>query len=230
MLRVTDLLSRHYLFRDLDKAVVERLERLATPCHFGPGQMLFLKGDSGGALYGVVSGRIRISSATATGKQVVHDIMEPGDVFGEIALIDGRPRTADATAMTAAELIMIQRPSFLAFLEREPALALHLLKLLCERVRRTSERFEDMAFLTLPARLAKRILNLAARESEAEDHVSRVRISQAELAQMLDLSRETINKHLQRWHEHGWVDLNRGGLVIRDGAALRHLVDTNGDD
>jgi CRP/FNR family transcriptional regulator, cyclic AMP receptor protein len=229
MLHLADLLSRHYLFRDLDKGVVERLEALATPCHLSASQTLFLQGDAGDALYGVLSGRIRISSGAAGGKQIFHDIMEPGDIFGEIALIDGLPRTADATAMTAAELIMIRRPAFLEFLEHEPALALHLLKLLCERVRRTSERIEDSAFLTMPARLAKRVLNLAARDGTATEQMSRVRLSQSELARMLDLSRETINKQLQRWHERGWVELTRGQLIVHNAEALRRLVQTNQD-
>src|SRR5258708_37525121 len=125
MLHLSDLLSRHHLFRDLDAGTVQRLEALAMPCYLRAGETLFLKGDAGDALYGVLSGRIRISSGGAGGKQVFHDIMEPGDVFGEIALIDGLPRTADASAMSASDLIMIRRPPFLEFLEGEPAVGRH---------------------------------------------------------------------------------------------------------
>ena len=138
------------------------------------------QGDVGDALFGVASGRVRISASGAAGQEVFLNIMEPGDTFGESAVMDGLPRTAGATALDDATLIVIKRSDFLQLLEREPQLAIHLLKLLCERLRWTSELVEESAFLAGPARLAKRLLILASLHGRAArvGHLE-LRISQA---------------------------------------------------
>ncbi|MBF0392043.1 MAG: response regulator [Alphaproteobacteria bacterium] len=134
-----NLLSTHHLFRTLEPALIRRIANLAEPCRLAKGEALFAKGDAGEALYGVISGQIRIGSRSAGGTEVVLDVMGPGEVFGEIALLDGLPRTADAVAVLPCELMLIRRSEFLPLLETEPGLAPHLLKLLCERVRWTNE-------------------------------------------------------------------------------------------
>ncbi len=170
------LLAGHYLFRDLDTAVVERIAALAVTRRLQAGEVLFLKGDEGDALYSVLKGQIRISATGPSGRAVILTTMGPGDVFGEIALLDGMPRTADAIGIAPTELIMIRRGDFMALLEREPSLALHLLKLLCERVRRTSEQVEDSTFLPVPGRLAKRLLVMAEFDGEVVSDGIRVRL------------------------------------------------------
>jgi CRP/FNR family transcriptional regulator, cyclic AMP receptor protein len=226
--QIQDLLSRHYLFRTLDPAIMNRLERLAIRRRMPPGEVLFLKGDEGDALYGILAGRVRISTSAPNGKEVLLNIMEPGDIFGEIALLDGNPRTADATALASGELMVIKRQDFLSLLRDEPLLAVHLLKLVCERFRRTSERIEDAAFLSLPARLAKRLLSLSQTDTSGTA-ARHIRVVQYELAQMIGTTRESINRHLQRWRSNGWIEIHRGDLVVRDAAALRHLVEVDED-
>jgi len=120
-----------------------------------------MRGDPGDSLYAVVTGRVRISASGPGGKEVFLNIMEAGDAFGEIALLDGSPRTATATAMARTELMIVQRGPFFALLRTEPQLAAHLIQLLCRRVRWTAEMMEDSALLSVPARLAKRLLSLA---------------------------------------------------------------------
>ena len=222
------LLTTHYLFRDLDPAVVERIAALGVTRGLDAGEVLFQKGDSGDALYGVLSGRIRISTNTPGGKELIFAIMDPGEVFGEIALLDGKARTADASAIGPSKLFMIHRRDFLVFLEREPRLAIHLLQLVCGRLRQTDELVEDAAFLALPARLAKRLLSLAECHGEPDPRGVRVelRISQNELGQLTGTSRESINKHLRRWRKKGWVALGRNRVMIRNCEALQELVDT----
>jgi CRP-like cAMP-binding protein len=231
--QVRSLLRRHFLFRDLDEDVLCRLEGLAAAARPVPaGGTIFLKGDEGDALYGVLSGRVRISTGSPSGKLVLLNIMEAGEIFGEIALIDGRPRTADATALTACELVALRRADFRAFLEREPLLAIHLLEMLCERVRRTSERIEDTAFLGVPARLAKRLLQMAEHDgAPAAGGGVRVAwpLSQGELGQMLGMSRESLNKRLHRWQARGWIAVDRRGVTIRDRGALLALIEANDD-
>lgn len=222
------LLAKHYLFCDVAPAVIERLAELGVTKSLDGGQELFRKGDEGDALYGVLDGKVCISTASASGREVILNVMEPGDVFGEIALLDGLPRTADAKAMGPCRLVMIRRRDFLPFLEREPSLSIHLIELLCERVRWTSDLIEDAAFLGLPARLAKRILSLATIYGEEVDVGVRIglKLSQSELGQMLGTTRESINKHLKDWAGRGWIDIARSQITLRDRQALQALVDS----
>ena len=212
--------------------VIDRIAALGTSRKLAANQLLFSKGDEGDALYGVLSGRIRISASAPSGKEVVLNVLAPGEVFGEIALLDGRPRTADATAMEPSELLRINRRDFIDYLEREPRLATHLLEMLCGRVRATTELVEDSAFLGLPARLAKRLLNLALYYSDGDTVKPPVdlKISQSELGQLMDTSREAVNRHLQHWRKSGWVKLGRGRITLQDPVALQNLVDEDQDN
>ena len=172
----------------------------------------------------MVSGRIRISTGTAEGREIFLNIMEPGDTFGEIALLDGGTRTATATAIEAAELVSIRREPFFELLEREPKAALELLRLCGERLRWTSGLLEDAAFLDAPARLAKRLLSLGELHGEDSAGGRTVRISQEELANFLGASRQSVNEQLQDWKTRGWVALGRGTVTVRDAAALRRAI------
>lgn len=219
------LLKRNYLFRGLADVALERLAALATRRTYAKGAVIFSQGDPGDALYGVASGRIRISATAARGREVFLNIMEPGDTFGEIAVMDGLPRTAGARAMERSTLIIISRTEFLQLLNAEPQLAIHLLKLLCERLRWTSELVEESAFLGGPARLAKRLLILASLHGRATGIGQlELRISQAELARFLGLTRQVVNHHLSDWRKRGWVNLGRSQIVIRNADALRRAI------
>ena len=156
------VLERNYLFQDLPTETIDSIAALASRRSFGKNKIIFSQGDPGDALYGVASGRVRISACGPDGREVFLNIMEPGDAFGEIAVVDGRPRTAGAVAIEPTTLIVIRRADFLAALERSPDLAMHLLQLFCQRLRWTSDLVEESAFLVGPARLAKRLLVLAA--------------------------------------------------------------------
>jgi CRP-like cAMP-binding protein len=219
------VLKHNYLFRGLPDAALERVASLATRRTYRKGSPIFAQGDPGDALFGVASGRVRISASGAGGQEVFLNIMEPGDTFGEIAVMDGLTRTAGATALDEATLIVIKRMDFLQLLEREPQLAIHLLKLLCERLRWTSEIVEESAFLAGPARLAKRLLILASLHGRAArvGHLE-LRISQAELARFLGISRQIVNQHLSDWRRHGWVELGRSQIVIHNADALRRMI------
>src|SRR6185436_6004869 len=215
------VLRHNYLFRSLSDSTLEGIAALAAKRTYYKGSVIFSQGDDGDALFGVASGRVRISASASGGREVFLNIMEPGDTFGEIAVMDGLPRTAGATALDHATLVTIKRPDFLQLLEREPQLAIHLLKLLCERLRWTSELVEESAFLAGPARLAKRLMILASLHGRSSS-IGRLelRISQAELARFLGISRQIVNQHLSEWRKNGWVDLGRSQIVIRNAEAL----------
>lgn len=218
------IIERNTLFRGLAAATIERVVGLASRRGYEAGAVVFLRGDTGDCLYGVVTGKVRISVTGSGGKEVFLNIMEPGDSFGEIALLDGEPRTASATALVATELMSIPRERFLALLHEEPSLALHLIRLLCQRARWTAELMEDSALLGAPARLAKRLLTLVNHHGKVSSGGARLAISQEELAQFLGLSRQIVNQHLQTWRGKGWISLGRGSVTIVEERPLRELA------
>jgi len=218
------VLERSLLFRGLAPPSLERIAALATQRQFRSGELVFSQGDPGDALYAVVAGRIRISAGTKDGREISFNIMEPGDTFGEIALLDGGPRTATATATEATDLVSIRRDHLFALLEREPKVALELLKLCGSRLRWTSGLVEDAAFLDAPARLAKRLLSLAELHGQRSKSGVTLRISQEDLATFLSVSRQVVNQHLQGWKAKGWVALGRGSVTVRDEGAIRQAA------
>ncbi len=225
LLTARAVLERNYLFRDLPDDTIDRVAALASRRSYAKNTIVFSQGDAGDALFGVASGRVRISACGPDGREVFLNIMEPGDAFGEIAVVDGRPRTAGAVTIDPTVLIVIRRADFLAALERSPDLAMHLLQLFCQRLRWTSDLVEESAFLVGPARLAKRLLVLAALHGSPVARGMELALSQAELAHFLGISRQIVNQHLQAWRRAGWVDLSRGRIVVTDAEALGDVVD-----
>lgn len=217
------LLSRHSLLRLLPE---NELAQLADLCHvksFANGAPIFMKGDAGESMMIVVEGRILISSTSVEGKEIVLNIIDEGEVFGEIALLDGKSRTADASAMEQTELLVVDRRHFLPILERNPRIAIELLSVLCDRIRNTSEQVEDTAFRDLNSRLAKKLHSFAEVYGRPDaDGSIRIglKLTQGGLGAMMGTSRESINKHLRAWVEEGIIDVRRGRIVVRDKAGL----------
>jgi CRP-like cAMP-binding protein len=220
------LLERNRLFRGLSAAIVQQISALAIRRPYEQDAIVFSQGDPGDSLYGVVTGRVRISASTREGKEMFLNIMEPGDTFGEIALLDGNSRTATATATATSELMIIPRAQFLALLQREPTLAIHLLQLLCQRIRWTSGQAEDSALLTVPARLARRLLTLARQHGQNSPKGVQLVISQEEMGRFLGISRQAVNQYLQEWRAQGWVDVGRGKVTVLDEKGLQAVTAT----
>lgn len=221
------LLASHYMFKDLPPELIDRIAKLSVIKKLRAGETLFFKNDDGDALYGILDGRIRISTGTAGGQELVLNIIEKDEIFGEIALLDGKPRTADAIAITACELMVLHRRDVRQLIEQETALAIHFLELAGERLRWLSDRIEDAAFLDVAARLAKQLLHMAeiSGEQTPEGIIVKLQPSQAELGQMLGTSRISISKHLRRWHDHNWVTLKRGMVLIKDRESLQNIIE-----
>jgi CRP/FNR family cyclic AMP-dependent transcriptional regulator len=207
------LLRSHPLFRDLPPAVIEHLGSYMKTRRAARGSTIFAKGDPGTGLMGVLAGTVKVSVASADGKDIVLNLFHEGEVFGEIALLDGRPRTADATAMSDCELVVIERRDFVPFLSSQPDVMLKFIEILCSRLRRTSEQVQDITFLNLPTRLAKTLLQLTAGD-EGSASRRRAAITQREISQMIGMSRESTNKQLRIWANRGWIRLERGGVAL----------------
>jgi CRP/FNR family transcriptional regulator, cyclic AMP receptor protein len=208
------LLRNHPLFGDLPPAVIEHLGSYMKTRKVARGASIFAKGDPGTGLMGVLAGSVKVSVASAEGKDIVLNIFREGEIFGEIALLDGRPRTADATAMAPCELIVIERRDFVPFLSGHPDVMLKFIEILCSRLRRTSEQVQDVTFLNLPTRLAKTLLELTASEAAGAAPRRKVAITQREISQIIGKSRESTNKQLRAWAKRGWIRLERGGVSV----------------
>jgi CRP-like cAMP-binding protein len=209
----------------LDDRIVERLIPHALTRKVKKGTLLFRKGDVGTNLYAVCAGAVRVSAPSDQGKDAVFNLIVPGEIFGEIAFLDGGPRTADAVMIESGELMVIERRDFLPLLQDYPELALRLLEILCGRLRRTSEQVEDIVFLGLKARLAKTLLYLY--EHSPSKQPQELKVTQREISQLVGVSRESANKQLRKWQRQKWVKLERGGLSILSLDAIKRLVSEN---
>ncbi len=221
------LFQRHPLFNGLTPAELDDLLAHARVVRYPARASLFARGDPGGQMIAVVSGRVRISLTGPDGHELILNVIEAGQLFGEIAMLDGRDRTADATIVEATELLIIDRRDFLPFLKRHPDVAVRLLLTLCERMRTTTDQIEDIFLLPVTARLAKKLLQMAAAHGQKSAAGVRLgaRLSQRELGGMLGVSRESINKHLGAWQKAGLVTLENGAITVRDQAELARLAD-----
>ncbi|MBK8208977.1 MAG: Crp/Fnr family transcriptional regulator [Rhodospirillales bacterium] len=224
---VKGILGEHFMLKHLPPSDLDQLAQMASTRHYKSGEPIFLKGDPGTAMMAVLAGRVRICAYSAEGREVVLNVISPGEVFGEIALIDGGERTADAFAMEPTELLVLTRRDFLPFLARNPEVCIRLLEVMCRRLRWTSEQLEDVNFLDLRSRLAKRLIYLWDHHSEKQgDSKQRgVRIQQHTLAAMIGTSREAVNKQLRSWEVDGMIDVGRGSIVVLDRSRLERIVD-----
>ncbi len=218
-----DLLRTHGVFGALAPQQIARLSAFARTQMAKSGTRIFAKGDPGDALFAVCAGTVKITVPLVDGREAMFNLLGPGEIFGEIALLDGQPRTADAVAMTDCELMVIERRDFLSFVYSEPKVALKLIELLCARLRAASEHFEEVVFLHLPVRLARILLRLAEQDGEVAVR-RKLAVTQRELSHMLGTTRESINKLLRIWVQRKWIGLERGGLFVLAPDALAALA------
>ena len=202
------------------KALVEACERQVLSA----GEMLFRQGDAvragQGAFYGVLRGRIKASSLREDGKEAILAVLERGNWFGEISLIDGQPRTHDATALGEVEVLVLQRPGF-DRLMRRPAFAQAVSRMLAARVRSLYGMVEDATLRSTRARVARRLLQLARGDAtQALLPRTEVPVAQEALAMMLGLSRQTLSKELQGLARGGAIALGYGRIVIASAPLL----------
>jgi len=217
------IFERHPLFGKLSASEIDSLISYSRVERYTAGREIFAKGSPGQSLVAVLRGRIKISSLSNEGKEIVFNIVNAPEIFGEIAVLDGEERSADATAMTDCELLVLNRRDFLHLLENRADLCMIMLRILCQRLRQTSEQVEDVMFRHLESRLAKRLLHLAQRVGLQSTSVE-LHVSQRELGSMAGGSRESVNKILQNWHRQGLIDLGKASVLIRDIGALRRLI------
>ncbi|NLY58558.1 MAG: Crp/Fnr family transcriptional regulator [Gammaproteobacteria bacterium] len=221
-----ELLQKNRWFRGLPADAISAMVTMARLKRLEDGQRLHAQGDLPDGLYGVSKGSIRVSSSGADGREALLTVLAPGNWFGEISLFDGLPRTHDAHAMGATELLFIPRREFNQLLERQPELYPHFMRLLCRRLRLSFNMLEDSALLPLPARLAKRLLMHAQYYGDLGMGTERlaIQLSQETLGLMLNSSRQSINRLLKQFEQAGWVQIHYSQISILDEEALTRVA------
>jgi CRP/FNR family transcriptional regulator, cyclic AMP receptor protein len=220
--RARKLLERCVIFKALQEDEKHELAAHAHVRAFAANEPIFHVGEPGYSMMGVMVGTVRISLPTRKGREVILTDLAAGELFGEIALIDGKPRSASAIAMTKCELLILERRDVLPFLERSPTACLNLMQLLCGRIRRSDERMAEIAFFDLPARLARALLRYPT-QSRGPPKLS---LSQRELAEMSGATRENVNRCLREWQRRGILQLKNRWTIILKPEALQALEES----
>jgi CRP-like cAMP-binding protein len=222
-----ELLNRFWFFAELSDADVGLVMQIAQKRRFEARRVIVRQGDADGDLYAVLRGNLKVTACDRHGKEIVMSLMQAGDVFGEIAFLDGGARSATVTSLDACELLVIRRPDFLLLLRRVPTISMALLNVMAKRIRRLSESAQDSAFLDVKSRLAKRLVDLADQFGTplgSGQVALKVRLSQQELGDMVQATRESVNKCLREWAKEGIIQQNGRQLVIEDRQRLGALA------
>ncbi len=208
-----------HLFSSLNLEDTERLAALLRKRSLKKGEVLFRKGDEGIALHIVQKGSVRIVLPSRTGDEVSPAIFTEGDFFGEMALLDGMPRSADAVALEQTEVLALNRRDFLAFLQNNEMAIKAIFSYLSMRLRKTDDLLEDAYFLNISTRFARRLVELAqkhGRTGQDENIEIYLRLNQSDLASIVGATRESINKELRVLRERGIVHMAESKIRILD--------------
>jgi CRP/FNR family transcriptional regulator, cyclic AMP receptor protein len=226
------LLASYFFSPTAPTKLLDDLVGFTTVRRLSAGQVIIAEGAVGDCLYGILSGRVRVYSTSADGEEILLNVMDRGELFGEVALLDDRPRTASAAAIGQTDLMCMHRDHLLPYLRQYPEVAIGMLSLLCSRIRWTSALLEDGAFLDFPTKLAKRLLLLAERYGYADRQGIRIglQLSQDDLGNMVGATREAINKQLALWRSQGIVQTARKSVIIRDRNALGRISRGDAED
>jgi CRP/FNR family cyclic AMP-dependent transcriptional regulator len=221
------------VFKDMTSAELSQLERGSLILEPRDGTQICAQGDPSDSVYAITGGdgHVRIGAIDRHSKALMVEVLRAGEIFGEIGVIDGSPRTATAVAEGRVRLVKIRQAAFLAALANCPTLGEALCRMMAQRLRRTYELFQDATFETLEIRLARQVLYLAVSEGRATQQGLRLthRLRQADLADLLGATTRSIITILNAWRTAGLVvyDTDRALLTVTDIAAMRAIVETN---
>jgi CRP/FNR family transcriptional regulator, cyclic AMP receptor protein len=219
-----DILAGTALLEGVPRSDLEALARQLKARSYAKGSYIFQEGDPGHMLFIVASGQVKIAHLGRGGEEVVYALLLPGDTFGELALFeDGAVRSADAQATEATECLTLAREPFVTFLDQHPAAIRHVIKLVSRYIRSSDESFSEAAFLDIPGRVAKKLLDLAESQGDPslEGRRIRVRLTQRTLAGLVGASRENVNRALSRFVAHGDISQEHGFITILRPEQLR---------
>ena len=188
-------------------------------------EVVVTQGSRDHEMYIVQKGRLRISTLSLEGKEVGYGVLEEGDTFGEMSMLDGDPRSATITAIEPCELLELSSQAFRTLVFENPDIALNLLVILAQRLRHTTQIYEDAVSLEVPARLAQFLIQFSRSEEGCDEPVLDFKLSQYELGTLVNASRETVNKQLREWEQNGLIKSSRGKIRLLDLEALQNQAE-----
>lgn len=219
-------LSQSFLFADLPlKSLYAALEN--CPCLRLPEKKeVYCRGKSGEEMCIVLSGGVKVSTLSADGKEIIFDLLSEGDFFGELSLFDGKPRTATVTTLVPSVFVILERSCFIPFLVNNPATAIRLLHLLSSRLRAVDTFLEEVLFFDSETRLAKRVIALKDIYGKAVGSTVQIelKVSQQDIANLVGITRESVNKHLKKWERAEVISLQQGRLTILNLPLLQEMA------
>lgn len=219
-------LERVAIFTELDQASVKELEQVMRRRSFRASETIFHRDDPGTVLYVIREGRVRIRLTSAEGQEVALAVFGPGESFGEMAILDGQPRSADAIAIDKVETFTLQRQDFTGVVRNHPEIGIEMLKSLSKRLRSANQMIEDLIFLDVFGRVAKKLMELSRDYGvETEDGVRiDVRLTQQDLAAMVGASRESVNKVIGYFTDKDYISTDKHKITILRLAELRKRI------
>ena len=216
---VLDSLAAIPFFGGLDPGALERVAAGMRARRFRRGEVIFHIGDPGDALFVILSGEVKISLPSETGDEAILATLRSGDVFGELALLDGAPRSASATALSATETVVLPRDRFRELIATEAGVRDALLASIAGELRRLTRHVEELHFLDITGRLAALLVRIAQEGGTPTDDGSvrlRTNLTQADLASMVGCTRQSVNKLLGQFTDDGLIRLERDAIVVAD--------------
>ena len=222
----TTYLKQVPLFTGLAEEEIQELMALAKRRTFRSGEVIFHRDDPGQVLYVMKEGKVKICLISPDGQEISLAVLGKGDCFGEFAILDSLPRSADAVAMEKVECYTLQRSDFHNAVMKNPKIAIQIMEVLTKRLRTTDEMIEDLIFLDVPGRVAKKLLELADSHGvKVEDGVRiDVRLTQQELASMVGASRESVNKVMGYFTDKRFISSDKHRITLLRITELRRRV------
>ncbi len=219
-----ELLQSVALFADLEGEELERFSHVAVPRSFPAGTRVFHEGDSSDACYIVKDGSFRVTREHSDGRAITLATLGPGEIFGELAMLDGDSRSASAEALTDGELLALPANDVRSLLARHPEIALKLVAGLVRRLRAANVRLSKQSFQTVPSRVAGILAQLSREQGNGTGGEVTIRMNQTDLAQLAGTSRESVSRFLAELERAGVVRSGRGRVTVLDPPKLRNYI------
>jgi CRP/FNR family transcriptional regulator, cyclic AMP receptor protein len=212
------------IFSSLDTSNQDKLKALLRPRSFRKNEVIFFKGDPGNGLYIIHRGRVKICVFDCQGNELIFTFLTKGDLLGDMAIIDGKPRSASAIAIEETDTIFLDRQEFERFLSSSPQACLGIINMLCQRLRRLSVQLEEISFLDVAGRISRKMMSLAKNEPSTTGEKAVCSITQEELAIIVGASREMVNKILNSFVDMNLISISRQKLTILDQHQLNRIA------
>lgn len=224
---ITETLAAIPLFAGLRPPELEALAQRVRQRRYREGEAIFHRDDPGAAMYVILNGRVKIHNESADGTDVIITVFKGGEFFGEMSLLDGSERSADATTLEPTEMLMLTRGDLEEAIERHPRIAINMLASLASRLRTSTSSIETLSALDVRGRIARVLLDLSEKHGEKLPVGMRinVRLTQSELAALVGASRESVNKVIGQYRRRGCVEYDEDKqrlILLKPGELRKH--------